>query len=155
MNDGVPEGELWMSLEDIKKVISDPAVLAQGYRFYDGYVFKAIRHPANVFDAILIRNPLLAHGFGDTMPCSVHSLSEHMDYINKHGIDKAIIIAEDISFLEFCPTLKHLNIIPADTSEDPFDFSPLYNLSEIQSLRCSTNYGRFFERSAEVDYARI
>ena len=144
-----------MQLEVLKKAISDPTLLAQGYRFYDGYIFKAIRHPANIFDAILIRNPSSARSFGDSITGSLHSLSEHINYINKYTLNKALVIADDISFLSQCPTIKHLNIVPSVTFGDNFDFSPLYRLSEIRSLRCSTKYGKFGENSSSVDYAQI
>lgn len=144
-----------MHLEVLKNVISDSELLAQGYRFYDGYVFTAIRHPANVFDAILLRNPLSARRFGDRGEESSHSLSEHIEYINKYRIDKAIIIADDISFLAQCPTLKHINIIPSITARDNFDYSPLYALPGIQSLRCSTKYGKFDEKNSTMDYSLV
>lgn len=144
-----------MHLEVLKKVISDPSLLAQGYRFYDGYVFTSIRYPANVFDAILIRNPSSARRFGERGVESSHSLSEHIEYINKYKIDKATVIADDISFLGQCPAIKHLNIIPSVTSGDNFDFSPLYNLSKIQSLRCSTTYGKFDENNSKMDYSQV
>ena len=144
-----------MHLDVLKNVISDSGLLAQGYRFYDGYVFTSIRHPANVFDAILIRNPSFAHSFGDKGAESSHTLNEHINYINKYRIDKAIVIADDISFLDQCPTLKHINIIPSTTAGDKFDFSPLYILPEIQSLRCSTKYGKFGENSSKMDYSQV
>ena len=144
-----------MQLEGLKKVISDPVLLSQGYRFYDGYVFTSIRHPANVYDAILIRNPSGARRFCDDGVKSSHSFSEHIEFINKHQIDKAVVIAEDISFLEQCPTIQHLNIIPSVTSGDNFDLSMLYNLSELLSLRCSTEYGKFEKYISRIDYSRI
>ena len=144
-----------MHLKVFNNVISDPALLAQGYLFYDGYIFTAIRHPANVFDAILIRNPLSARRFGDKGEESSHSLSEHIEYINKYQINKAIVIADDISFIAQCPTLKHINIIPSITAGDNFDFSPLYTLPEIQSLRCSTKHGKFHETNTKMDYSQV
>lgn len=144
-----------MGLEVLSEIISDYVLLEQGFRVHDGYIFKAIRHPANVFDAILIRNPSSAFSFGDRMATSSHSLGEHIEYINKHKLEKAVIIAHDISFLDQCPTLKHLNIVPVVSAEDHFDFSPLYRLSNIKSLRCAANYGKFGKNRSIIDYSRI
>jgi hypothetical protein len=144
-----------MQLEVLEKGIFDLGLLAQGYRFYDGYVFTAIRNPANVFDAILVRNPSNARRFGGKEIESIHSLCDHIEYINKYGIEKAEVIADNISFLNQCPTVKHINIIPSVTSGEEFDFSPLYAHPQIVSLRCSTKYGNYHERSACVDYSRI
>ncbi|MBP3701863.1 MAG: hypothetical protein J6I64_08230, partial [Lachnospiraceae bacterium] len=142
-------------LEVLKNVITDPILLSQGFQIYDNYIFRAIRHPANVFDAIMVRNPSDAHNFGGRVIESIHSLSEHIAYISQYRIDKAMIIADDISFLDQCPTLKHLNIHPSDSANDNFDYSPLYNLSGILSLRCSTKYGKYHEYNTRIDYSRI
>lgn len=144
-----------MSLHILREVISDPTRLSVGYQIYDGFVFKAIRHPANVFDAIVIRNPATARRFGDTGVESCRSLEEHIDWINRNKWDKALVIAEDISFLIHCPTLKHIDIIPSVTAGDHFDFSPLYRLPQILSLWCATNYGKFDRQHSKMDYSRV
>lgn len=144
-----------MKLEVIHECITDPDLLIQGYRIHDGFVFQAIRYPANVFDAILIRNPPSACGFGDAMSASARSLDDHIEFINQYGIDKAIVIAEDISFLNKCPSIKHLNVVPSIGCGDNFDFSPLYKHPAIRSLYCRTIYGKYDENELKIDYSRI
>lgn len=141
--------------EAMNQVITNPSVLAQNYIIRDGFVFTAIRHPANVYNAIVIRNPSNARRWGDSMAASVHSLEEHIAFINENKIEFALVIAEEIDFINRCPTLNHLNIIPAETAKDHFDYSPLYKLSGIQSIYCATEYGKFDEMHTEVDYSQI
>ena len=144
-----------MSLYILREVISDPDRLSDGYQIYDGFVFRAIRLPANVFDAIVIHNPASARRFGDTWVESFRSLEEHIDWINRNKWEKALVIAEDISFLIHCPTLKHIDIIPSVTAGDHFDFSPLYRLPQILSLWCATNYGKFDRQHSKMDYSQV
>lgn len=73
-----------MQFEDSRKTIKDPSILSNGFMFCDGYVFEANRYPANVFDAIVIRNPSNAQHWGGKKICSEHSLCEHIAYINTH-----------------------------------------------------------------------
>ena len=144
-----------MSLYILREVISDPDRLSDGYQIYDGFVFRAIRHPANVFDAIVIHNPASARRFGDTWVESFRSLEEHIDWINRNKWEKDLVIAEDISFLIHCPTLKHIDIIPSVTAGDHFDFAPLYRLPQILSLWCATNYGKFDRQHSKMDYSQV
>lgn len=144
-----------MQFEDSRKTIKDPSILSDGFMFCDGYVFEANRYPANVFDAIVIRNPPNAQHWGGKKICSEHSLCEHIAYINTHRIDKATVIANDISFLRDCPTLKHVTIIPSDDAGDNFDFAPLYEHPRVLSLRCQTEYGKFLENCSEIDLSFV
>ena len=130
--------------------ITDCAILQKGYTLHDGYIFTSITHPANIYDAIVIKNSCYAPIAAD----SVHSIEEHIDYINKHHIDKALIIAEDIAFIAKCPNLQHLKIIPADSTIGNFDYSPLYELPVIKSLQCATQYGDN-EKLTTIDYAKV
>lgn len=148
------------------ETITDPALIDQGYVVRNGFVFEAINFPANVFNAIVIRNPsdacdesdIIRRNYGrfaEPVFRSPHSLKEHIDFINAYSIDSASIIADDISFLSQCPTLKHLSVIPSVQAGDGFDFSPLYELKEIKSLFCATKYGIDDKNSSSVDYGKI
>jgi hypothetical protein len=138
---------------DINEVV-DYASLERGYIIRDGFFFEAIRHPANVFNAIVVRNPSNATRYGEE-PCSQHSLEAHIEYINEHNIESAVVIAEDIHFLSRCPSLIHINIIPAKNAEQNFDFSPLYDHPKVLSVFCATKYGLFDEKSSILDYSRL
>ena len=144
-----------MSLEVVKQTVTNSTLLMQRYQMYDGFAFTAIRYPANVFDAIIIRNPSSARSFGDAMPVSARTLDEHIRFINQYKIDKAIVVAEDISFLNKCPCIKHVNILPSVTCGNNFDFSPLYSHPIIQSVYCMTEYGKFHENNSIMDYTKI
>ncbi len=121
----------------------------------DGFGFTAYRRPLDVHDAIIVKS----HGLSDCEApqyyVPYHSVDEYVDYINRHKIEKAIIILNDISFITRCPTLKYLNIIPSYQAADGFDFSPLYSMPEIKSISCQNIYGISEKYSGEIDYSLI
>lgn len=121
----------------------------------DGFIFTSITYPANVYDAIVIKYPRDIRCFSAMGLGSKHSLETQINLINNLGIEKALIIAENIDFITRCPTLKHLQIIPADNVGDGFDYSPLYRMPQIKSLHCLTEYGFDEEFSASVDCLKI
>lgn len=140
---------------DFKAIITDISILSQGYILRNGFPFTAITHPANVYDAIVVKYPQDVPCFSSRIKGSSHSLREQVEFINRYKIEKALIIAENIDFITTCPTLKHLRIIPADSSENKFDYSPLYKMSQIKSLQCSTVYGFREKFSACIDCTKI
>lgn len=140
---------------DIQEVITDSRILANRYILRNGFPFTAITHPANVYDAIVVKYPQDVPCFSSRINGSSHSLKEQVEFINRYRIEKALIIAENIDFITMCPTLKHLRIIPADSSADEFDYSPLYKMSQLKSLQCSTIYGFREEFSTCIDCAKI
>jgi len=140
---------------DVQEVITDSRILANRYILRNGFPFTAITHPANVYDAIVVKYPQDVPCFSSRINGSSHSLKEQVEFINRNRIEKALIIAENIDFITMCPTLKHLRIIPADSSVDEFDYSPLYKMSQIKSLQCSTVYGFREEFSTCIDCAKI
>lgn len=128
----------------IRQVITDPMILSYGYFCRWGYWFTAIRPPANVYDAIVLRRP------GDACPKNSKQLSvtkrdleSQISVIREWGIDKAQIRAEQIDFLDRCPGLKHVSLYPVGDSFDP---SPLYRMPQVRS---------FFCRAGIVDYSRL
>ena len=144
----------WDFITELSEVVS-AVLLKQGYVIRNGFAFEPLRSPANVFDAIVIHAPETARSWGGRANISERSLEEHIAFINLHSIEKAVIIAEDISFLRRCPSLKHINIIPAESVEGGFDFSPLYEHPEIQSLLCATEFGKFQTKNVTVDYSKV
>ena len=140
----------------LNEVITSVTDLSNHYVFRDGYAFTSIDEHTNVYDAIIIRFPPRAQRETTRMPVMGHSPEEHIALINEYKLEKAKIIAEDISFIRRCPTLKYLDIAPADTAPQNFDYSPLYEMPEIHSLTCQTHYGGLREPfSTTVDCARI
>lgn len=89
------------------------------------------------------------------------TLEEHIEYIQKNNIKKAIIAANDIHFLSHCPSLEYLHIIPSIYAND-FDYSPIYQLPNLKLLHCETMYGlgATYEvkekvKVAHIDYSRF
>ncbi len=121
----------------------------------DGFVFTAITHPALVLDAILIKYPQDIKCSSPLVFGSKRTLEEQIEYINTHKLEKAMIIANDISFITRCPTLKHIKIAIPNEFGDDFDYSPLYEMPEIKSVACPTQYGRMGEFTTSIDYSRI
>ena len=114
---------------DLNTVITNVELLKNRVCFVDGFAFTSlanIGNPANIFDAIIIRNPQDAQCFTPKLGRSSRTLEEHIGFVNQHRLTKAVIIADDIHFLLECPSLQYLQVIPADTC-DSFDFSPLYH----------------------------
>ncbi len=122
----------------------------------DGFVFTCVYKPSNVYNGIVIRNPEKCNCWTPKKCFSERSLDEHIKLINDYRLEKALIIAEDISFITRCPTLKYIDIIPADTATDNFDYSPLYDMPDIRYLNCRTQYGGAEELlSTTIDYSKI
>lgn len=139
---------------ELQKIITDLELLHGRVLFREGFAFTSlanIGNPANVFDAIIIRNPSEADCFSPKLGRSSRSLQDHIDFINYYQLEKAVVIAEDIDFLTRCPSLKHLQIIPSDTAS-VFSFTPLYDMPNILSLNCATEYGWHFSKKTELDY---
>lgn len=138
---------------DVYEVISDLDVLSERCTEREGFVFTAMGQ-SDIYDAIVIRNPKNAKA-SYRLKFSEKSLKEHIEVINKYKIEKALIFADSIEFIAECPSLNHVNIIPSDTAKDRFDFSPIYNLSNIKCLQCQTVYGTYEQFSSVVDYSHL
>lgn len=105
-------------------------------------------------DAIVIFNPIDALIVSPVFMRSRKSLEEHIAFIRDNNIKKAIVVAEDISFLKECSSLEYLMIFPSINSND-FDYSPIYELKNIKWLQCETTYGIKNEKVANIDYAQF
>lgn len=103
-------------------------------------------------DAIVLFNPADALIVSPVFLRSRKSLNEHIDYIRDNNVKKAIVVAEDISFLKQCPSLEYLMIFPA-ISADNFDYSPIYELPNLKWLQCETIYGIDEEKTCSIDYS--
>lgn len=140
----------------INQVIDETNIYAlmQHYVNLDGFIFSSI-HQANVFNAIVLRNPSNAKAFSPIYGHGERSLDECIELINEYSLEHAIVIGTDISFITQCPSLKHLEIYPSSECADGFDYSPLYDMPEILSVHCRTVYDRDERYSTIVDYSKI
>lgn len=105
-------------------------------------------------DALVIYNPPDAFEPYERHLHSTRSLNEHIALVNTKKIKKAIVIAEDISFLPRCTSLEYLSIIPSYSCRK-FDFSPLYAMSELKWLSCVTTYGPDNKKFAQLDCSKL
>ena len=144
-------------MKNLKAIINDVGIFSRKIIIREGFPFTCITEPTNVYDAIVVK-PQNAQSFIPNYPnrCNVtYTIEEYVRFINKYHLEKAFIIADDISFLEQCPSLKYLKIVPSNTARDNFDFSPLENLPAVKFLNCETKYGFNFSNSSSVDYSNI
>ena len=124
--------------------------------YRDGFVFTSIDSPANVLDAIVIRNPENCDCWSPKKSFSTKTLKEHIDFINETKVEKAFITADNLSFLELCPSLKYLKIVPSESAPDDFSYATLYKMPEIKYLSCETTYkGIASKLSTSIDYSQI
>lgn len=105
-------------------------------------------------DALVIHNPKEAFVVTPVLLKSRKSLDEHIEYIQRNNIKKAIIVAEDIQFLTECHSLEYLWILPGVETKS-FDYSPAYQLPNIKWLSCETTTGWDNVQVASVDYSQF
>lgn len=141
-------------MKTLANPILDPTALYNRYVLREGFPFTSITAPPNVYDAILIK-PRGETSWSPKYPSFDISIDEYIFFINKYKLTKALIISSDISFLKKCPSLKYLKIVPSDSADDNFDFSPLYEHPEVVCLSCHTEYGLNFMKHTSVDYSKI
>lgn len=131
--------------------------LYKGYTVIDGFAYSALTHPANIHDAIVVRckdrsDCLYPRCYHDA---PYHDIDDYIEIINKKNIQKAIIILDDISFLNKCSGLKFISITPSYQSGSDFDFSPLYDMPKVLSLHCNSRFGDREQYVSQIDYSKI
>lgn len=127
------ESAPWFSMTRFSPVTDE-------FYFRDGYL--VILSP---FDAVW-EAPVLAR--------SRKTLEEHIQYIQENQLEKVYVVAEDISFLRQCPSVKSVKIIPA-YSATKFDYAPIYDMPNLKELNCQTVYGPKDALKAVVDYGHF
>lgn len=137
------------------EIITDSSILGQRFIIRNGFVFTSISKPGNVFDALVIKIPNDVRCFSPRFPDSSHTDEAHIALINSMKLQNVLIIGTDIKFLPQCPSLIRIKVIPVVTLPDSFDFSPLYQLPNIQYLFCQTNYGDGKSQNGSIDYSQI
>ncbi len=142
-------------MNTLNDIITDTQILSQRYIVRNGFVFVSGFGKANIFDTLLIRNPPNAPCSCPQFPFSTRTLDEHIQLINQYKLKSAYLIAEDINFINQCPSLSKISVTPSNTAENQFDFSPLYSLPEITHLYCATEYGNRFQLKSSIDYSQI
>lgn len=114
----------------------------------------AFTHSNNIYekDTLIIHNPPEAICFSPVLMHSRKTLTEHIDFIAEAHIKKAIVVAEDISFLRECPDLEDLRIVPP-LSVTEYDYSPVYDMPNLRRL--SVEKPEEAKGSVALDVGRI
>lgn len=107
------------------------------------------------FDALIVKCPGESDCHTPQFNVPLHTREDYIQYIQSRQLEKATVILKDISWLPQCPSLKDLVIIPSEQAAGNFDFSPLYEMPEIRSLECRTQYGEWDQFLNEIDYSRV
>lgn len=126
--------------------------IQRGYIDRDGFMFKALDLP-RVFDAIVIRSP-------NDIACPLYqhikserSLDEHIEFINGNDVKKAVVLADDISFLADCKGLEAVELIAI--GEERYDFSPLYSMPKLFALTFPTMPFDGITAKEKPDYSKL
>lgn len=145
--------EILSAMNTLHDVIKDSRIFSQGYIIRDGFPFTCVVSPANVYDAILVK-PKGQRSFSPRYPVQLeYTVKDYIAFINKHRLEKAVIINDSIDFLADCPTLRFVEIIPSNSAGDGFDYSPLTRCPELKHVHCYTNYGPHFSNHTTVTYS--
>lgn len=140
---------------DLYKPITNPNVyFLFRYIMRRGYEFRAYGPPVDVMDCITIKEHPEKWYFAPRTPPNIHTLDQHIDFVNSLKLEKALLILEsNIKFITRCPSLRHVNIILSETADDGLDYSPLYEMRNIRDLNCRTVYGSRDEKHTTIDYS--
>lgn len=98
-----------------------------GFKFVSG-------HKRYIYNDLVVFCPDSACADGGYYGAAERTLEEHIALINTMKLEKVTVIAEDLSFLPRCPSLKCLSIQHAAGQNKELDFTPLYRLPEVESL---------------------
>ena len=139
----------------INKPVTDRFILNEGYVFRNDFVFVRGDHKSNIFDRLVIRTPQRTRSHDRRQGFSSKSLIEHIELVNRLQIRKALIYCDDLSFLTRCPCVQDVMISPSYDADAEFDYSPLYQMPDIQNLSCITVYGDDEQYTTKIDYSRL
>ncbi len=141
-------------LKELDTPIEDPYVLYYGFLIRDGFVFILGDKPG-VFDTLQIRWPQDATAMGARMGMSTRSLEEHIQLIQSCKLRKVKVICRDLSFLRQCTELRQVTVVPADDSGPNFDYSPLYEMPQLECVNCRTEYAPREQYRTALEYRRF
>lgn len=120
-----------------------------GFKFVSGYKLY-------IYNDLVIFSPDSARSSGGYYGPPERTLEEHIALINAMKLEKATIIAKDLSFLPRCPSLKYLSIKHAHGQETALDFTPLYELPEVKRLSIAApNMGLSKGPAIHIDFTKL
>lgn len=140
-------------IEQLNDVITDTKILSGRMIVRNGFAFTSLTYPANIFDSIIIKLENFESYTEFDKLTHWLSINEYIQIINSSQLEKAILIGNDLSFLELCPSLKHLMILPS--MKEKINYEYLYNHPELRSIVWKIDHLHNFAFKDETDYTRI
>ena len=98
-----------------------------GFKFDTGY-------KRYIYNNLVVFSPDSARSMYGRIGPPGRTLEEHIALINTMKLDKATIIAEDLKFVPRCPSLRSIGINFAQGVDHELDFSPLYELPNVEYI---------------------
>ena len=109
-----------------------------------------------IYDNLLVYSPDSARATVGYYGPPGRTLEEHIALINTMKLEKATIIAEDLDFLPRCPSLKKISILHANGIDHEMDFSPLYELPQVESIDIAApNMGLSKGPAIRIDFTNL
>ena len=109
-----------------------------------------------IYDNLLVYSPDSARATVGYYGPPGRTLEEHIALINTMKLEKATIIAEDLDFLARCPNLKKISILHANGIDHELDFSPLYELPQVESIDIAApNMGLSKGPAIRIDFTKL
>ena len=109
-----------------------------------------------IYDNLLVYSPDSARATVGYYGPPGRTLEEHIALINTMKLEKATIITEDLGFLPRCPSLKKISILHANGIDHELDFSPLYELPQVESIDIAApNMGLSKGPAIRIDFTKL
>lgn len=109
-----------------------------------------------IYNNLLVYSPDSARADAGYYGPPGRTLEEHIALINTMDLEKATIIADDLRFLPRCPSLKNISINHAKGIDHELDFSPLYELPQVESVSIAApNMGLSKGPAIHIDFTRL
>jgi len=64
------------------------------------------------------------------------TIEEHVKFINENNVERVDVFTESIEFLKECPGIKAASVYVPLCVEKEFDFSPLYEMENLEAVDC-------------------
>lgn len=137
------------------EIIDDTFILREGYIFRNGFVFVPSQHDPCIMDRLQVRNPTRARGVTNLCGYSWRTFEEHIQFINEHRLQKALLVCDDLEFIRDCPSLNDVQVEVPYSAKENFDFSPLYGLPDLRALYCRTGFDDHSGLMFPIDYTKL
>lgn len=104
----------------------------------DGYAFTALTRE-DICDALIIRETPTASCVYPPYSAGTRTVEECVDYINANQVESAVVIANDLSILKRCPSVRHFVFYPNRENGGTPQLSYLSMLPGIRSFHAGAD----------------